>query len=130
MRSSTTWAARSRKAMSCDEAEHLHRELGSRKAELTRVPGVHFRFTLASEKCASWCGAEQCSVIRTWTAATNSPWFTTLPILMTFGSCLCRSDPAVLRRDPGRVGMMLIALGIYPASALRRLVQAIGSAQT
>src|SRR5260370_29979222 len=39
---------RSRKTMSCDEAEQMQRVLGSRKAELTRVPGVRFRFTLPS----------------------------------------------------------------------------------
>ena len=76
----------SRKTMSCDDAEHMRRELGSKKVELTRVPGVQFRFTLASGEVRELVRSRTVLGSPNMTAATHSPLSTTLPILMMFGS--------------------------------------------
>jgi hypothetical protein len=123
--------ARSRKTMSCDEAEHMQRVLGSRKAELTRVPGAQFRFKLAS--------GEVRDLVRSRTVLGNpnmdrGDTFTVvydpanpddvriipspIQILLCFGGI------------PAGLSIMLMALGIHPASALRWLGQATGAAQT
>ena len=122
---------RSRKTMSCDEAEHMQRALGSRKVELTREPGVQFRYALAS--------GEVRESVRSRTALgnpnmDNGDKFTVVydpadpndvriipsvgQILLCFGGI------------PAGLGMMLMALGIHPATALRWLRQAIGAART
>jgi hypothetical protein len=116
---------RSGKTMSCDAAEHLQRALGSREVEFTRVPSVQFRFTLAS--------GEVLESVRSRTALGNPNMdsgdrFTVVydpadpddvriipsvgQILLCFGGI------------PAGLSMMLMALGIHPASALRWLGRA------
>lgn len=122
---------RSRETMSCDEAEHMQRELGSRKAELTREPGVHFRFTLAS--------GEVRELVRSRTVLGNPNMDSGDKFTVVYDP----ADPDDVRIIPSAVQillcfggipagliMMLMALGIHPASALRWLGQAIGAAQT
>jgi hypothetical protein len=122
---------RSRKTMSCAEAEHMQRELGSRKAEITRVPGVQFRFTLAS--------GEVRELVRSRTVLGNPNMDSGDKFTVVYDP----ADPDDVRIIPSAVqillcfggipaglGIMLFALGIHPASALRWLGQAIGAAQT
>jgi hypothetical protein len=123
--------SRSRKTMSCDEAEQMQRVLGSRKAELSRTPGVQFRFTLAS--------GEVRELVRSRTALGN-PNMDSGDI---FAVVYDPADPDDVRIIPS-VGqillcfggipaglcIMLMALGIHPASALRWLGQAIGAGRT
>jgi hypothetical protein len=121
---------RSRQTMSCDEAERLQHALGSGKVELTRVDSVRFRFTLAS--------GEVRELVRSRTVLGNPNMgngdkFTVVydpanpddvriipspvQILLCFGGI------------PAGLIMMLMALGIHPASALRWLRQAFGAAR-
>ncbi len=121
---------RSRKAMACDEAERMQRALGSRKVELDRVDSVRFRFTLAS--------GEVRELVRSRTVLGNPNMgsgdkFTVVydpanpddvriipspvQILLCFGGI------------PAGLLMMLMALGIHPASALRWLGETIGAAR-
>ena len=122
---------RSRKTMSCDDAEHMQRMLGSKKAELIRVPGVQFRFTLAS--------GEVRELVRSRTVLGNP----NLDSGDTFAVVYDPADPDDVRIIPSvgqillcfggiPVGLciMLMALGIGPASALRWLGQANGAAPT
>jgi hypothetical protein len=122
---------RSRKTMSCAEAEHMRRELGSSKVELTREPGAQFRFTLAS--------GEVRERVRSRTVLGNP----NMDSGDTFAVVYDPADPDDVRIIPSPVqillcfggipaglGLMLMALGIHPASALRWLGQAIGAAQT
>jgi Protein of unknown function (DUF3592) len=118
-----------RKTMSCDEAEHMQRVLGSRKAELTRVPGVNFRFTLAS--------GEVRELVRSRTVLGNP----NMDSGDKFAVIYDPSNPDDVRIIPSPIQIllcfggipaglciMLMALGIHPASAMRRLGQAIGGA--
>jgi len=119
------------KTMPCDEAERLQRELGSRKVELTRVDGARFRFALAS--------GEVRELVRTRTVLGNPNMgngdkFTVvydpanpddvriipsaIQILLCFGGI------------PAGLIIMLMALGIHPALALRWLGRTIGAART
>jgi hypothetical protein len=122
---------RSRKTMSCDAAERMQRELGSRKVELTREPAVQFRFTLAS--------GDVRELVRTRTALGNP----NMGSGDTFTVVYDPADPDDVRIIPSPIqillcfggipaglGIMLMALGIQPASALRWLGQVIGAAQT
>ena len=122
---------RSRKTMPCDEAEQMQRVLGSRKAELTREPGVLFRFKLAS--------GEVRELVRSRTALGNP----NMDSGDTFTVVYDPADPDDVRIIPSAIQIllcfggipagfciMLMALGIRPASALRWLGQAIGTAQT
>jgi hypothetical protein len=122
---------RSRKTMSCDEAEHMQRVMGARNAELTREPGVHFRFTLAS--------GEVRELVRSRTALGNP----NMDSGDTFTVVYDPADPDDVRiipsigqillcfgGIPAGLVIMLMALGIHPASALRWLRRAIGAAQT
>ena len=122
---------RSRKTMPCDEADHMQRALGARNVELTREPGVHFRFTLAS--------GEVRELVRSRPALGNPNMdsgdkFTVVydpadpddvRIIPTVGQILL-----CFGGIPAGLSIMLMALGIHPASALRRLGQGIGAAQT
>jgi hypothetical protein len=122
---------RSRKTMSCDEAERMQRELGSKKAELIRVPGVHFRFTLAS--------GEVRELVRSRTVLGNPNMDSGDKFPVVYDP----ADPDDVRIIPsaGQILLcfggipagliiMLMALGIHPASAMRWLGHAIGAAQT
>jgi hypothetical protein len=126
-----TGEGRSRKTMSCDEGERMQREMGSRKAELTREPGVHFRFTLAS--------GDVRELVRSRTALGNPNMDSGEKFAVVYDP----ADPDDVRIIPSAVqillcfggipaglSIMLMALGIHPASALRWLGQAIGAAQT
>jgi hypothetical protein len=122
---------RSRKRMSCGEAERMQRELGSRKVELTRVDGAQFRFTLAS--------GEVRELVRSRTVLGNPNMDSGEKFTVVYDP----ADPDDVRIIPSPIqillcfggipaglSIMLIALGIHPASALRWLGQAIGAAQT
>jgi hypothetical protein len=122
---------RSRKTMSCDQAERMQRELGSRKVELTRVDGAQFRFTLAS--------GEVRELVRSRTVLGNPNMDSGEKFTVVYDP----ADPDDVRITPSPIqillcfggipaglSIMLMALGIHPASALRWLGQAIGAAQT
>jgi hypothetical protein len=122
---------RSRKTMHCDEAEQMQRVLGSRKVELTREPGARFRFTLAS--------GEVRELVRSRAVLGNPNMDSGDKFAVVYDP----ADPDDVRIVPSAgqillcfggipagLSMMLMALGIHPASALRWIGQAIGAAQT
>ncbi|MBV8837190.1 MAG: hypothetical protein JO000_11680 [Alphaproteobacteria bacterium] len=122
---------RPRKTMSCDEAERLQRELGSRKVELDRVPGARFRFALAS--------GEVRELVRSRTVLGNPNMGNGDKFTVVYDP----ADPDDVRIIPSPIQillcfggipagliMMLMALGIRPASALRWLGQTIGAGRT
>jgi hypothetical protein len=109
----------------------MQRALGSRKAELTRVPGVRFRFMLAS--------GEVRELVRSRTVLGNPNMYSGDKFAVVYDP----ANPDDVRIIPSAgqillcfggipVGfcMMLMALGIRPASALRWLCRAFGAAQT